>query len=320
VDRTTSEWYEAFATQEAHGRSPLYERLALLVAGDEELLHLLARVPEPKRQPNLLFASARSLGWTSQDPETFRIFVLERSERVLELLRNRVTQTNEVGRCSVLLPALARIGGPVALVEVGASAGLCLMLDRIHYDYDGLEVGDAISEVQLRCHLRGDLRPPLHIPQIVWRRGIDLSPIDASDTAAVRWLEACVWADQSDRLERLRAALRLARLDPPSVLRGDLLDATAGVISDAPQGATLVVMHSATLAYLIPEQRDRFARMMESLDGVWVSNEAPGVVPRLEDPVLRDAERRGAFVLGQDGRILGLADPHGDWLEWMDKQ
>ncbi len=36
------------------------------------------------------------------------------------------TQTNEPGRCAVLLPLLAALPQPLALLEVGASAGLCL--------------------------------------------------------------------------------------------------------------------------------------------------------------------------------------------------
>ena len=153
------------------------------------------------------------------------------------------------------------------------------------------------------------------MPKITWRRGIDLAPIDVLDPAQTRWLEACVWADQPDRLARLRAAIGLAVRDPPRVLRGDLLDLTLAVASEAPADSTLVVMHSATLAYLDPAARERFVDMMHWLDCSWVSNEAPGVVPGLGAGLLSEAERRGAFILAEGSHVLGLADPHGAWLE-----
>jgi hypothetical protein len=317
---TTAERYVKFAATEARGRSPLYERLSLDVANDDEILAVLERVPEPKRQPNLLFASTRYLGWSGADFQSLRTFVVTHASQIEEMLNERTTQTNEVGRCSVLLPALAKIDGPVALLEVGASAGLCLLVDRFHYSYGTFQIGDAASGVNLDCALLGDEPLIGAMPRISWRRGIDLAPIDVLDPAQTRWLEACVWADQPQRLARLRAAIGLAESDPPRVLRGNLLDLTPTVALEAPRGSTLVVMHSATLANLDPAARERFVAMVRALDCMWVSNEAPGVVPGLDAALLREAERRGAFILAEGNRGLGLADPHGAWLELIDER
>ena len=234
---------------------------------------------------------------------------------MLALLAGRMTQTNEVGRCSVLLPVLSTIEGPIALLEVGASAGLCLLLDLFHYRYGTREIGDATSPVHLGCEIHGLGSLSLRIPWVTWRRGIDLAPIDVLDEEQVRWLEACVWADQPDRLARLRAAVTLAREDPPRLIRGDLAEITSVVASEAPPDSTLVVTHSATLAYVTPSDRQSFVDMMRALGCVWISNEGPRVVPGLEGSILSEAERRGAFVLAEGSRIHGLADPHGSWLE-----
>ncbi len=50
-------------------------------------------------------------------------------------MTTRSTQTSEPGRCATLLLLLARLPQPLALLEVGASAGLCLLPDRYGYDY-----------------------------------------------------------------------------------------------------------------------------------------------------------------------------------------
>ena len=126
-------------------------------------------------------------------------------------------------------------------MEVGASAGLCLLPDRYAYDYGGTILGDPASPVRLSCEPRGPVLIPATPPEVVWRRGIDLAPVDLGDPDAVRWLESCVWPDQPQRLARLRAAVEVARADPPLVLQGDLLDQVGPVVAQAPAGATVVV-------------------------------------------------------------------------------
>src|SRR5438270_449324 len=114
--------YRRFAADEARGRSPLYEALARGVAGDDELLDFLLTLPRQKRQPNLLFAAARSLVGTPPDWNRFRRGVVQRKDALHALMLMRSTQTNEPGRCAVLLPILASPPQPLALLETGASA------------------------------------------------------------------------------------------------------------------------------------------------------------------------------------------------------
>jgi hypothetical protein len=315
-----AERYRRFAEREARGRSPLYERFALGVAGDRELLELLGRLPPAKQQPNLLFAAVLYLGGRQSDFGAFRAFVLDHADQVLATLAVRQTQTNEVGRCALLLPLLAGLPGPLALVEVGASAGLCLLPDRYAYDYGGTIVGDPASAVLLRCQPRGPVPIPTALPEVVWRRGIDLAPIDLEDPDAVRWLECCIWPDQPERLARLRAAVRIARADPPVVVRGDVLEQVEAVVAQAPTEATVVVFHAAVLVYLPQSGHRRFAALMAELPVVWISAEGPGVIPPLETRLDRSRVPSGAvFLLGQGlDRLVGLADPHGAWLQWID--
>ena len=153
--RTTRAWYLDFA-QEAHGSSEAYERLARAVADDAGLLELLDGLPEPKRQPNLLFGAVRYLGGPVRDPAEFRDFALANWDAVSDVMRHRRTQTNEAGRCAVLLPVLARLPQPLALLEVGASAGLCLYPDRYGYRYGGDRTyGWNDATVRLECAAHG---------------------------------------------------------------------------------------------------------------------------------------------------------------------
>src|SRR5512133_2533791 len=161
-----AERYRRFAEQAARGRSPLYEHFALGVAGDRQLVHLLERLPSAKQHPTLLFAAVLYLGGRQPHYDAFRAFVLDHIDQVVATLMARQTQTNEVGRCALLLPLLARLPGPLALVEVGASAGLCLLPDRYSYEYDGRAVGPRRS-VHLRCTTSGDVPIPTQLPQVV---------------------------------------------------------------------------------------------------------------------------------------------------------
>jgi hypothetical protein len=259
------------------------------------------------------------LGGRQPDYKAFRGFVLDHVDQVLATVHDRQTQTNEVGRCALLLPLLARLPGPLALVEAGASAGLCLLPDRYAYDYDDTLVDEPATPLRLTCQPRGPVPIPAALPEVVWRRGIDLAPVDLADPDAVRWLECCVWPDQPDRLARLRAAVELARADPPVVVRGDLLELVSPVVAQAPAGATVVVFHTAVLVYLPEAGRRRFAELMAELPAVWIWAEGPGVVASLESSLgpLRPPDE-AVFLLGQGpDRLIGLADPHGAWLHWL---
>lgn len=312
----TSRRYRLMADRQLHGISPSYEQLCAGVADDRELIALLDSLPAPKRQPNLLLGAVRFLGGPIDSYPAFRAFVLRDWTRVSATMRDRRTQTNEARRCATLLPALAQIDGPLALLEVGASAGLCLYPDRYAYRYaDGPVLGDG-SPV-LECATSGPVPMPLAVPQVVWRAGLDLNPLDVRDKKDMRWLEALVWPEQTDRFAVLRYAIETARRDPAPVHRGDLTTDLLRTAEPAPREATLVVYHSAVLSYLDDAGRAAFRAQLDELatrrPTVWLSNEGPGVVvhgvPRREGPV--------PFVLARGDRPLALASPHGDTLEWL---
>ena len=117
--------------------SACYEDWAHGVAGDPGTIALIDELPSPKRQPNLVFTAARFQGAPIGPYHLFRDWLHQHWLEVRATALTHATQTNEAGRCALHVPALAGIEGPLALLEVGASAGLCLYPDRYSYRYTG---------------------------------------------------------------------------------------------------------------------------------------------------------------------------------------
>jgi hypothetical protein len=135
----------------------------------------------------------------------------------------------------------------------------------------------------------------------------------------MRWLETLVWPEHGDRRDRLTAAVGLARADPPTLVRGDLNEALPALVETVPAGPTLVVFHSAVLAYLPDDDRARFGAVVRDLPGHWVSNEGPRVLPDLvrADPPAGSAVGTAPFVLALDGEQVAWAEGHGRALHWL---
>lgn len=313
------ERYRRFAEREVRGRSPLYETLAYGVAGDSFCLDFLAALPDAAQQPNLLFAALRHVCGTPRDWPEFRALLAANAGAIRTTMLTRRTRTNETGRCATLLPVLSRLRQPLALIEVGASAGLCLLPDRYGYTYGTQRLRAPTSGAPVLACRASPLTPlPAALPDIAWRAGLDLDPVDLTDAGQRAWLETLVWPEQTDRLQRLRGAMAVAQADPPRVVRGDLRTDLPALARAAPAGATLVVFHSAVLAY-VPDvaMREAFARTVRDIGAVWISNEAPGVFASIRDR-LPGRGPEGAFVLAVDGNPVAWTDPHGAWIDWIE--
>jgi hypothetical protein len=149
---------------------------------------------------------------------------------------------------------------------------------------------------------------------VAWRAGLDLNPLDVGDEDSVAWLNTLVWPGETGRAERLAAAIETARRSPPALHRGDLLTDLPRLAAQAPAGATLVIYHSAVLAYVDEETRWEFGAVVRKLGAVWLSNETPTVLPGLAVP----ADDEPSFVLARDGmQALARTDPHGTWVKWL---
>ena len=326
-ERDVAELYRDWALSECDD-SPTYRAWALGVAEDPEVRTLVGSLPPAKRQPNLVLAAAR---WHGAEPGPYdglRRVLTRRWDEVRGTVLARATQTNEVGRCATLLPVLAALPGPLALLEVGCSAGLCLFPDRYGYRWTttsgevSTQPEQGPSPVLLECAVDGAAPLPGALPEVVWRGGIDLNPLDVHDDDAMRWLRTLVWPEHDDRRARLAAAVELVREEPPPrLVRGDLRTDVAALAAEAPQDATLIVFHSAVLAYLDERDRVHFAESMAAVSGHWLSNEGPRVVPGPAatagpHPGPDSVVGQAPFLLALDGRAVAWTHGHGRGLAW----
>jgi len=359
MDPKQSRWslrFRRFAEQECRGLSPLYETVSLGVADDAELLEWIASVLGPRAHPTLLCASVHYLLLSGADGDelaafypnftaapapagraypAFRAFVERNREQLAPLLATRVTQTNEVGRCTYLLPAFVqagiRSGKPLWIIDVGASAGLNLLFDRYAYDYGrGARAGDSASAVHVRTELRGRPVVTSPAPEISGRVGVDLTPIDLDDATATRWLEACVWPEHVERLRNLRAALDIARMARPRVVKSNAIDALPALVAEADRNATIVIVNTNVMLYFSAEERARFAELLtefaEAREVFWIANELPSIltqagftapITQRDDAALPLAMSR--FIDGgRDDCVLANVGPHARWLDWFE--
>lgn len=295
------------------------------VLGDPEVQAWLATLPVPKRQPNLVYAAARWHGVPAPGPYVgLRDALLADDGSIRATILSRSTQTNEVGRLATLVPAFAEVAKnePVALLEVGASAGLCLYPDRWSYawhtDAGTVRAGEG---PELECRVTGDLPDPVEVPTVAWRGGIDLNPLDVTDADQMAWLENLVFPEHDDRRARLRTAVGIARQEPPALVHGNLLDELPRLVDEAGRHGRVVVFHSAVIAYLEEDDRRRFQQMMTGLvaDGRchWVSNEGKRVLPGVTATGPEVPADLPTFVLGVDGRAVAWTHGHGRTMTWF---
>ncbi|RKS72496.1 hypothetical protein CLV35_2740 [Motilibacter peucedani] len=233
----------------------------------------------------------------------------------------RVPQTNEVGRAAALAGGLRHVAAAtgssrVRLVELGASAGLNLAVERFRVGGAGDPWGPADARVRLDDAWTG-AAPPSADVEVVEAVGVDLDPVDVASTEGRLLLTAYVWADQVERVERLRAAFETVGSSPPPVVAGDAAAFAEGL--ELVEGVTTVVWHSVFRQYVPAPARGRLATALDSL----ARSAGPGagfahlrLEPREgDDGPGGDAEVRLRVGTGAD-RLLGSAPAHGVPVTW----
>ncbi|MGB7049929.1 MAG: DUF2332 domain-containing protein [Acidimicrobiales bacterium] len=342
-----------FARHQFRGYSPLYERIAEGVSVDADVLGLVREAPPEAHLPPVLLAAVHYrllegldhplaevyAGHSAADPvPLFLEICRDHGDEIAALLAVRRVQTNDCGRTGMLGPGLTWIAaqrpGDLALLDVGASAGLNLVGDRYRLDYGQYgATGSADSPVHVDCRVIGG-SPPIasRLPPFLWRVGLDREPVDLADGDDARWLLACVWPD-SGRLDRTAASIRLAQESPPPVRRGQALTGLARLLDEVDERAptaTAVVMNSWSFSYFGREERVAYITLLSEASRrrpiAWlVADDAVtvGEIPALDHGAVAGEHSLGA-VFFDDGRLtagqpLASVQQHGAWIDWWGK-
>jgi hypothetical protein len=248
--------------------------------------------------------------------------LLEHRDRLARFVAEQEVKTNEVGRCFALLPAFLTLsalsGRRLDLLELGPSAGLNLLFDRYRYRYEHADWGQADARVTIGGDERRAVPAALlgATVEVGRRRGIDLNPVDVATEEGVRLLSCFVWADQPERLERLRRAVDVARAEPPELLQGDYVELLPELLEDRDPAALTVVFQTASTQYL---ERERYRRLRHAL--LDASRDAPLAwisTQRYDETEERDYGHPLELALWPDHepRVVARMGYHGEWLEW----
>jgi hypothetical protein len=231
-------------------------------------------------------------------------------------------QTNEVGRSGALMPGLMeivrRFDLPLALYEIGSSAGLNLIPDLFGYRFGEVSFGKAASPVQLEPEWIGRPPPSISDLRVVERHGVDQNPVDLRQPDARDRLISYIWHGQPERLGRIRAAIEMALAADVRIERADAADWVERSFLVAPHvGVARVLFHSIVWQYLAPVTKARIEARLEAA-GERASAAAPIAWLRLEK--LETVEGYGLDLTLWPGRqIIRLAQVHGHgaWVKWL---
>ncbi|MBX3067618.1 MAG: DUF2332 domain-containing protein [Cryobacterium sp.] len=316
MERGTADWYRQFA-EECKDQSAIFEDWALGIAEDPQIISLIDSLPFQKRQPNLIFAVSRLLGAPVSEFAEFRTWLVSNWQQVSAEAATRSTQTNEPRRCAALIAALGLIEEPISLIEIGASAGLCMQPDRYSYQFGEarLDPVSGPSRLLIESASSSSVPIPSAMPNIAWRAGVDLNPLNVLNDTDVKWLETLVWPEQRDRLERVRLAIEIARLDPPRIIKADALLGLKQLLELAPSESRIVVSTPAVLVYLPYLKRMELVEEIVSRDIDWISLDALRVLPEV-DAKLQDP-KPFQFTLSMNSNPLANVGAHGQFIEWI---
>ncbi|HEY7271129.1 MAG TPA: DUF2332 domain-containing protein [Actinoplanes sp.] len=343
--------YRRFGEVDAAGTSPLYERVAIALSESEEALRAIEMAPARKRHPTVILATLHDLALGGHAPTLAAAYgardgdaaagaaidtLLRTTDTVVALAVRRQQRANQTGHCAVLYPAITeaarRVGAAVVgLIDVRCAAGLNLNVDRVGITYsNGQSLGDPSSPVQMSSSIVGDRPlPTWAMPDVVTRVGVDLDPVDVTDSDDARWLRACLPPDQPERMARLDAELALATTAPPLLLRGDAVELLPDAIARVPADALPLVITTWALSDFPLDSRLRFLHRLDEAATdrpvAWVSAEGVGVAPAI--PTLGDRRASGHTIIGLavfdhsalHAEAIGRCWSRGRFLAWLDR-
>lgn len=338
MQRNERQQFKIFAKEECEKSSPLYEYLSYKIAEDDDLITLASNIPLGQPVPNLFFASIQYLLMSTQHPlkdyyasfstepkclelsfPYFKQFVLSNEKALLQLFHSKLVQTNEVRRCAYLYPMMTEIYAthqkPLALIEIGASAGLQLAMDFYNYEYNGKDfIKNSDCDVMIQSENIG-IPLPYSIytkPNIQKRIGLDLNPINVNDPEQLKWLQALIWPEHENRSQLLLTSAKVVNKLNIELIKGDAM-ANIETICQSIDPTSQIVIYHTHVANQIPKQVK--LEFIETLKKISLQRPLYHCYNNLFDANLhQDFIQNGAIT---SIRVMDKPDGHARTFTWV---
>ncbi|WP_044160673.1 DUF2332 domain-containing protein [Salinibacillus aidingensis] len=334
LDSSIATKFQEFAEQ-CHGSSALYERLSLKIADDEQILDLCTHAKPGQPIPNLLFATVQYLLFKGQkhplrnfyasivdSPEDdiaqsfthFKDFCLKHDKEIKTILQNKNVQTNEVRRCAYLYPCFCymyeKAKKPLALIEIGTSAGLQLLWDQYSYSYGTSQIyGNPQAEVHIDSKTRGDIPFLLSSsPPVVKRFGVDLHINRLSIDEDKLWLKALIWPEHEERRKIFEAASQVVNKSHLELIEGDGVDLLPEIVKKIPNDTIIGVFHTHVANQFSNESKEKLLHLISKI------GEERDIFHLYNN--IQDRYLHLDYVLNGENshQIIGETEGHGRWF------
>lgn len=331
-----SKWFHRFGEAECKGSCSLYELLSYQIAADKQLLELAIHARDGQPAPNLLFGAVQyvlqqhpdhllsqyygSFVDEPRDPADafphFKAFCITYEKEITRLLETKIVQTNEVRRCTYLYPIFTyiyeRTKQPLALIEIGTSAGLQLFWDQYSYTYgDGQVYGNKDSSLLISSQVRGDKLPlQSTLPPVSHRIGIDLQINDLTIEENRSWLKALIWPCHQERREMFDRAARIVEQQSPTLIEGNGVERVPHIAEQIPEKSVLCIFHTHVANQMSDKDKNDLLLTVESLG-------SKRNVAHIYNNMFDSELHVDTFIdQNKQSYTIGKTDGHGRWFEW----
>lgn len=335
--KKVSNQFIRFAERECRSVSPLYDSLSMKIAEDRELLELASHAPHNQPTPNLFFGAVqylllkgknhplkefyRSIVEVALHDEhafpVFKDFCLQYEQEMITILKTKLVQTNEVRRCGYLYPTFCSIyelvKKPLALIEIGTSAGLQLFWDQYCYSYGtGTVYGNKDSSVHISSNVKGDRFPKRMelSPPVMLRIGVDLHVNDVRNEDDERWLKALIWPEHVERRKLYESAAAFVQRQEIQFIEGNGVELLPNFVQDIPDEAVICLFHTHVANQMPSEMKEQLLDEVERI-GKYRN------VFHLYNNIIDQDLYLDYFLEGKKHhQKVARTDGHGRWFEW----
>lgn len=333
-----SNTFLAFAERECKGSSLLYEYLSKNIASDDILLEICSNARTGQPVPNLLFGAVHFLLLKGKEHplkeyypsivskpklykesfEYFKDFCQKYRSEIESILKTRLVQTNEVRRCAYLYPAFCAIyekaKKPLALIEIGTSAGLQLLWDNYSYSYGQNHIyGNKESKLNITAEIKGENVPILHStpPPVSTRVGLDLNTVNLKNEEEHLWLKSLIWPEHKERLFMFEEAASYINYSSVHLVEGDGINLLPNYVENISMDSAICIFHTH-VANQIPLELKK--KLLKTVKDIGDKRDVFHIYNNIQDRYLH----LDYYLNGIESKnTIAETDGHGRWFKWF---